>query len=305
MRTPLTCLALVALCSHPADSACAQEDGEARPCNIVLILSDDAGYTDFGFQGSTEFPSPNLDELCQGGVRFTQAYVSASVCSPSRAGLLTGRHQQRFGHEFNLPRVQKEEYSAGRSGLSVDEQTLADRLKSAGYRTGIVGKWHLGIAEHFQPLQRGFDEFFGFLFGSRSYHPISGGTGVGMRLRDADAGGETVAEEAGYLTDRLAAEACKFIERHAAEPFFVFVSFNAVHTPLHSLEEDLAQFPQMEEGDRRHLAAMTLALDRSVGSIMDCLKVHELEERTLVVFLNDNGGAESNSSDNPSACPPP
>ena len=145
--------------------------------NIVLILTDDAGYADFGFQGSREMKTPNLDKLARGGVRFTQGYVSASVCGPSRAGIITGRYQQRFGfEENNVPGMMSDVsgQKADDMGLPLDQVTIADYLHSLGYKTAIFGKWHQGGADRFQPTKRGFDEFYGFRGGARSYYPYPG-----------------------------------------------------------------------------------------------------------------------------------
>src|SRR5688500_8744173 len=138
--------------------------GQSRPPNIVVIVSDDMGYADIGVHGSKDIPTPNIDALARGGIRFTDAYVSGPYCSPTRAGLLTGRYPQRFGHEFNPESAP----SHSEIGLPLGETTMADLLRAAGYRTALVGKWHLG-RDKFHPLERGFDEFFGFLGGAHSY----------------------------------------------------------------------------------------------------------------------------------------
>src|SRR5271155_4245796 len=141
-----------------------------RKPNIIVLLADDLGYADVGFHGCKDIPTPNLDALARGGVRCTNGYVSGPYCSPTRAGLLTGRYQQRFGHEYNPG-------SSPELGLALTETTIADRLKAAGYDTGLVGKWHLGAAPRFHPQRRGFDEFFGFLGGGHSYFPGGGAAG--------------------------------------------------------------------------------------------------------------------------------
>src|ERR1700722_9901589 len=184
----------------------------ARKPNILIILSDDHGYADVGFHGCGDIPTPNLDSLAKSGVRFSNGYVSGPYCSPTRAGLLTGRYQTRFGHEFNpgnKPDI----------GLSLAETTLADRLKAVGYVTGLVGKWHLGSAPKFHPHRRGFDEFFGFLGGDHSYFR---NPAAAPMLRC-----DTVVDEREYLTDAFAREAVAFIDRHQHEPFFLYLAFNA------------------------------------------------------------------------------
>jgi len=258
---------LVATCAAAAEAA-------PRP-NVVVIAADDLGYADLGFQGCKDIPTPNLDGLARAGVRFTQAYVSGPYCSPSRAGLMTGRYQQRFGHEFN---------SGGPGGgLPVDQKTIADRLKAAGYVTGIVGKWHLGSAPEFHPLRRGFQEFFGFLGGSHTYFPAQ------KQSRTVLRGTEPV-DEPEYLTDAFAREAVAFIERHRREPFFLYLAFNAVHTPMESPEKYLRRFEAIEDKTRRTYAAMTSAMDDAVGAVLAKLRDAGLEENTLVFFFSDNGG---------------
>ena len=183
-----------------------------RP-NILFIVGDDMGYADVGFHGCKDIPTPNLDALAASGVRFTSGYVSGPYCSPTRAGLLTGRYQTRFGHEFNP--------GGGSSGLPLTERTIADRLKAAGYVTGLVGKWHLGAQPQFHPQKRGFDEFYGFLGGAHDYFKSAG------ILR-----GTEPVTELDYTTDAFGREAVAFIERHKGEPWFLYLAFNAVHTPM-------------------------------------------------------------------------
>ena len=196
----------------------------ARP-NVLIILADDLGYADISLHGSPEIPTPNIDALAAGGVRFTSGYVSGTYCSPTRAGLLTGRYQQRFGHEFN-PHAGPVEVR----GLSIAETTIADRFRAAGYKTGVIGKWHLGTDERFHPLNRGFDEFYGFLTGSHDYF-ISEDKAQSPIVR-----GRQVEQIDGYLTDVLAREADSFVDRHRNEPFFLYLAFNAVHTPMHATD---------------------------------------------------------------------
>ena len=244
--------------------------------NIVILLADDLGYGDLGFQGGRDVPTPNLDALAKTGVRCTSGYVSGPYCSPTRAGLLTGRYQQRFGHEFNPGGGRN-----GAFGLPLPEATIADRLKAAGYATGLVGKWHLGAAPRFQPPRRGFDEFFGFLGGAHTY--------FAGRSADIYRGTETVTE-ASYLTDAFAREAVAFIDRHKAGPFFLEVAFNAVHTPMDATDARLARFPSIADPARRKYAAMLTAMDEAVGAVLDKIRSAALEDDTLVFFLSDNGG---------------
>lgn len=260
--------------------------------NIVLLFADDAGYADFGFHGSTIMKTPNLDKLALQGVRFTQGYVSDPTCGPSRAGLITGKYQQRFGfEENNVPGFMSEVSAADdrEMGVPVEEVTIGDYLKKQGYATSFYGKWHLGGDDRFHPTKRGFDEFYGFRGGARSYFPYSKIPTQKMDLMERGFGNFVEPEQ--YLTDALAKEATGFIEKNAKvkKPFFTILSFNAVHTPMDAKEEDLKQFPQLE-GKRKTVAAMTLALDRACGKILDKLKELGIEKNTLIVFTNDNGG---------------
>lgn len=300
------------------------------PPNIVLLLADDLGYAELGCQGNRDIPTPHIDALAKNGVRFTQAYVTAPYRSPSRAGLLTGRYQTRFGHELNpVGKANLDE----RAGLPLSEITLADALKSAGYKTGLIGKWHLGGTSKHHPLQRGFDEFFGFLHEGHFYLPIETSGSLtflrtnkvpensGPRWREGNIiwsthmrgnephydednpvmrGQETV-EEREYLTDALTREAVDFIRRHKAHPFFLYLAYNAPHSPMQAPAQYLRRFSHIGEEHRRVFAAMVSAMDDSVGAIMARLRAEGLEERTLVFFLSDNGGptAELTSSNLP------
>ena len=202
-----------------------------RP-NIVVIVADDLGYADIGIHGSKDIPTPNIDALARGGVRFTDAYVTGPHCSPTRAALLTGRYQQRFGHEVNFgggPAFRD-------AGLPIDQTTIADRLKAAGYRTALFGKWHLGSTERLHPMARGFDEFFGFLGGDHSY--VESMLNGNNPLLD----GRRPVEATGYLTDVLTDRAVDFIKREKGRPFFLYLSYNAVHTPMEAPEKYLSRF---------------------------------------------------------------
>ncbi|MEO0530587.1 MAG: sulfatase-like hydrolase/transferase [Planctomycetota bacterium] len=270
---------------------------EDRP-NIVLLFADDAGYADFGFQGSKHFRTPHLDMLASSGVVLKTLYTSAAVCGPSRAGLLTGRYQQRFGfEENNVPgwMSPSSKLLGDEMGLPLSEQTIADHLQSLGYRTAVFGKWHLGATEALHPLSRGFDEFVGFRGGARTYFALNHPGRPENRL---ERGRGTYREHEGYLTDALAEEACDFIRRHRDRPFFAFVSFNAVHAPMEADPADAATFANLK-GTRRTAAQMMLSLDRACGRIVDQLAELGLEENTLVVFTNDNGGPmDRNGSSN-------
>ncbi|WP_400073116.1 sulfatase [Zobellia russellii] len=268
--------------------------------NIVFILSDDAGYADFGFQGSKEFKTPELDKFAKSSVRFTQAYVSAAVCGPSRAGLLTGKYQQKFGfEENNVPGLMSKSGLTGDDmGLPLDQKTVADYLKEQGYRTALFGKWHQGNADRFHPTKRGFDEFYGFRGGARSYMPYGTENQLKRNEDRLERGFGEYEEYEGYLTDGLADEAILFMERNQKNPFFIYLSFNAVHTPMEAKEEDLVKVQDLT-GKRKTLAAMAIAMDKACGKVLNRIRELGLDKNTLIVFTNDNGGpSDSNESSN-------
>ncbi len=255
---------------------------ETQP-NILVILLDDAGYADFGFMGCKDLETPNIDRLAKSGVFFTDAHVTATVCSPSRAGLLTGRYQQRFGHECNIPPED--------SGMDPSEITIADALRTAGYRTYMIGKWHVGNRSAYHPNTRGFDDFFGFLEGGRDYFPnekLDCPTSYKAILRNRNQ-----VDFSGYLTDVFTDEAIRYIEADTERPFFMYLSYNAVHTPMHAKQTDLDRY---KGHARQELAAMTWNVDFNIGRVLDKLEELQLRENTLIFFLSDNGGAESNQS---------
>jgi arylsulfatase A-like enzyme len=277
--------------------------GSTRP-NVVFILGDDLGYCDVSMYGCKEIPTPNIDSIAKNGVKFTNAYVSAPVCSPSRAGLITGRYQQRFGFEFNAGPLQRALTNKD-MGLPLTEITLAQALKAAGYATGMVGKWHMGMNDRYMPTQRGFDEYFGFLFGANLYIDPNK---PGVMTRASAAGGEAPTastrsaqnpiyrntapvEEEQYLTDAFAREAVAFLDRHQKSPFFLYAPFNAPHTPFQATQKYLDRFPNVKDERRRVYMAMVSALDDAVGAILNKLRETGLERNTLVVFLSDNGCA--------------
>ena len=268
--------------------------------NIVFILSDDAGYADFGFQGSKEFKTPELDKFAKNSVRFTQAYVSAAVCGPSRAGLLTGKYQQKFGfEENNVPGLMSKSGLTGDDmGLPLDQKTVADYLKEQGYKTALFGKWHQGNADRFHPTKRGFDEFYGFRGGARSYMPYGTENQLTRNEDRLERGFGEYEEYEGYLTDGLADEAISFMERNQKNPFFIYLAFNAVHTPMEAKEEDLAKVQGLT-GKRKTLAAMAIAMDKACGKVLNRIKELGLDKNTLIVFTNDNGGpSDANESSN-------
>ena len=269
-------------------AAASQADSQ-RP-NVLVILADDLGYADLGVYGCKDVATPHLDSIARAGVRFTNGYATHSVCAPSRAGLLSGRYQQRFGFEYNPGSLHS---ASANFGLPSNVPTLAETLKAAGYVTGMVGKWHLGYREGLRPHERGFDHVYGFLGGARNY--TSAGRSLDPLYRD----GREVPEEPEYLTQAFAREAVAFLEAHRQETFFLYLAFNAVHRPLEATEKDLERSKDIEDDKRRTMAAMLLSMDDAVGRVLDTLRRLELEENTLVLFYSDNGGpTASNASRN-------
>lgn len=268
---------------------------QSRKPNVIVLFADDAGYADFGFQSKAAPDlanrTPHIDSIARDGVTFSAAYMSGCVCSPSRAGLLTGRYQSRFGHEFNIPPG----YMKG--GMPLSEKTIADRMRQLGYETALVGKWHLGYPAEYHPNKRGFDWFYGCLQGSRPYVPMPRPTAHRVIQ---DNGKPT--PEGGYVTDRLGDAAVRFIESHAlsreTEPFFLLLSFTAPHGPLQAKAEDLESLADIEKPRRRKYAGLIKALDDNVGKVLAALKKNGLEEHTLVVFTNDNGGQTLTGANN-------
>lgn len=254
--------------------------------NILVIVADDLGYGELGCYGGKEIPTPNLDSIAAAGTRMTSGYVSCPVCSPTRAGLITGRYQQRFGHEFNPGPLRR----AGTAfGMPLEQKTMPELLRSHGYATGMVGKWHLGHGNH-DSLSRGFEEFFGFLDGAHSYvDPKADRKNPILRGRE-------VVDEKEYLTDALTREAVAYIDRQKEKPFFLYLSFNAVHTPMQAPARYLDRFPNIKTEPRRTFAAMLSALDDGVGAVLAKLREKKLEENTLIVFLSDNGGPTRKTS---------
>ena len=298
----------------------------SRKPNIIVILVDDMGYADVGFHGCKDIPTPNIDALARQGVQFTSGYVSSPMCSPCRAGLLTGRYQQRFGYEFNICGSPKQIIEEKR-GIPLTEMTMAEALKKCGYTTGAVGKWDVGMAPEMAPLKRGFDEFFGFLFGGHNYLSRDSKEFQAL-MADAEQvkpkdypfafmcdawqqEGEVFVEfdrgmdndnpmlrqdefiiEREYLTDAFTRQAVNFIDRHSETPFFLYLPYNAPHAPLQVTQKYLERFDasKFSDGKRRVYAAMISAIDDGVGAIMAKLREKSLDDNTIVFFLNDNGG---------------
>lgn len=287
--------------------------------NIIVIMVDDMGYNDVGFNGCTDIPTPNIDRIATDGIKFTNGYTSYSVCGPSRAGFMTGRYGQRFGFERN-PQYKADDPNMG---LPKSEKTIAEHLKTVGYTSGIIGKWHLGTHISGHPLSRGFVEFFGHLGGGHTYFPEnlviknSYFSEDYIQIPSEEEGGKPwkgSAEIASYrtwimrnhepvkttkyLTEEFSDEAVNFVERNKNEPFFLFLSYNAPHAPLQATQKYLDRFPTIENKKRKTYAAMVSAVDDGVGNVLNKLKELKLEENTIVFFLSDNGGPESKNGSN-------
>ena len=270
--------------------------------NIIIIISDDQGYADVGFHGSKEIFTPNIDRIASNGVVFTQGYVSYAVCSPSRAGLITGKYQNRFGYTRNILLAPKDSLM----GLPLSEQTLPDVLNNVDYKTKARGKWHLGAHESLVPERRGFDEFFGFLIGGHRYFPEDLTLNDLSEARRQMDGYITRIYDNGkridtkkYLTEELSDNAVKFIEDNSSDPFFLYLSYNAPHTPLQATAMDLERNNHIEVEKRRTYAAMVSSMDDGIGLILDKLEEKKITDNTIVIFFSDNGGVEwYNFSDN-------
>jgi arylsulfatase B len=313
----LRCRSLAAILSLLAfDPLLAAE----RP-NIILIVADDLGYGELGCFGGKDVPTPHIDSLARQGVRFTNGYVTAPFCAASRAALMTGRYQTRFGFEFNPIGAANADPAIG---LPETESTLPDLLRDAGYATALIGKWHLGGAARFHPQRRGFDDFFGFLHEGHYYVPppwsghvtwlrrrtlpdgargrwtspdgrVIWSTHLGNFEPDYDAdnpilrNSQPVSEPAN-LTEAFTREAEAFITRHKAQPFFLYLSYNAVHSPMQGADAYLKRFASIVDIHRRIFAAMLAQLDDGVGRVLARVRAERIEERTMIVFLSDNGG---------------
>jgi autotransporter-associated beta strand protein len=297
MKHTLTHLGAVLVAPLAALHAEETSGARTRP-NILFILADDLGYADLGCQGSADVPSPNIDSIATHGVRFTDGYITAPQCCPSRAGLLTGRYQSRFGFDSNdSVKTPTATNPAGMGGMPVDERTMGDRFKAAGYVTGMIGKWHVGTASAgMRPYERGFDETF--------WHPVGG-----VLLPDPNTGfltdiyrGPDKVQESEYSTDAFGREAVEFIGRHRDQPFFLYVAFVPPHLPLEAKPEDLAKFAHIADLKRRTMLAMMASLDENVGRMLDKLREENLEEDTLIFFLSDNGGVPHKNASRNAPC---
>ena len=252
--------------------------------NLLIIYADDLGWGELGCQGCKDIPTPNIDSIAKNGLRFTQGYVAATYCSPSRAGLMTGRYPTRFGHEFNSV--------ANKVGLSAKETTLPDRLRAQGYATAIVGKWHLGNQPENLPTKRGFDEFFGTLNNTPYFHPTNF---IDTRVSNTPA---TVEDEKFYTTEAYAERSIDWLEKNKTKPWFLYLPFNAQHAPLQAPQKYLDRFPNIAETKRKNFAAVMAAMDDAVGRVLEKVRELKQEENTMIYFIGDNGGPTAGTSSN-------
>lgn len=272
----------------------AQSARESRP-NVVLIITDDMGWADLGSYGATDIRTPNLDRLASEGLRLTDFYANGVTCSPTRAGLISGRYQQRYGIEAPLPNATR----AGDRGLASTDHSLPKLLKNHGYATALIGKWHLGYVEANSPAAHGFDYFFGLKSGYHDYYTHHDGEGQ-PDLWEND---EPVESE-GYTTDLVTQRATRFIDEHKDEPFFIDVAYTAPHWPYqapgkpstapnhaaHVLPHDL------ETSTRADYVAMVEHLDAQIGELLAAIERAGVADDTIVIFTNDNGGEWLSSS---------
>ena len=277
----------------------------AKP-NIVVILCDDLGYADVGFNGSKDIITPELDKLAKNGTIFSSAYVAHPFCGPSRAALMTGRYPHEFGAPYNLPDMGMNL----KDGVPVEETFFSNALQKAGYYTSAIGKWHLGYGDQFHPNNRGFDDFYGFLGGGHDYFPEAfkvkydaqvknGNKNIYAYLKPLTHNMKEV-DETEYITDALSREAVRVVKeaKEKKKPFFMYLAYNAPHVPLEAKEEDLKMFENIKDHDRRTYAAMVYAVDRGVGQLVKTLKETKQFENTLIVFLSDNGGNIEHGANN-------
>lgn len=285
IKPTLAALAALFLIMYVPTGATAQESGSTESLtksqpNIILIVADDLDYGDISLHGGTKTPTPNIDSIAKNGVQFTQAYVTCPVCGPSRVALLTGRYQDRIGFVSNHgPQI------PDNFGLPSSEVLIPEMLKQAGYKTGMIGKWHLGFKPDMVPNAQGFDYFFGHLHGAHHYTP--GVENPGPILRNTEPVKTTK-----WLTTAFGEEAARYISENAEGPYFLYVPFNAVHSPLQASPELLQKFAHIPNERNRTMAAMIYEMDEAVGQILSAVKSTGAEENTLVVFFNDNGGVK-------------
>lgn len=278
-----------------------EQVAKQRP-NIIVIVSDDQGYADAGFQGAKDIPTPNLDALANAGVVCSRGYVTAPVCSPSRAGLMTGRYQEKFGHHNNIVA----DAANPLAHTPTDETLLPQVLAKAGYHTAMVGKWHLGQQDGTRPYERGFEEFFGIITGGHDYYinrPDERAIGDAQYKARIERNGPKGEAVSGYLTDAFGADAARIVResqaKHPDKPFFLYLAFNAPHTPTQAPKELIDAMPAShKDAKRRAYVAQIASMDSAIGQVRVALKETGMEKDTFIVFFSDNGGAKSPYYDN-------
>ena len=284
--------------------SCAATAADTNRPNIVILLADDLGYGSVSWYGS-DIPTPNIDSVAKNGIGFTSGYMTAPVCNPSRPAIMTGRYQQRWGKELNSQTVGP--VGAPKKCLPMSETTFATALKKLGYSTGAIGKWQLGMAKGYHPLDRGFDYFLGMPSGCRFVEASwtnariapgydDDGAAGGGRPRAVFRGREQLPFDE-YLTDRLGREGVEFIERHKDEPFLLYLAFHAPHSPIQTIDKYYERFPHIKNETLRIYSAMISAVDDQVGAVLAKLREHGLEQNTLVIFTSDNGAPETSDVD--------
>lgn len=300
MRCLLITLSLAIMLANVASALAESSAAKAAATlpNIVLIMADDLGYGALGCYGNTEVKTPNMDALAKSGVRLTDFHSNGPMCTPTRAALMTGRYQQRCAwvdDEELSPKMREQRKENLKQrwawGISPQEQTLPRLLQQSGYRTAILGKWHLGYDPQFHPLNYGFDEFRGYIGGAVDYHTHVATHGTGGLDWWHD---KTIENETGYTTDLLTRYATQFMERNKNRPFYLYLSHEAVHDPLQGRD------PSKKKSPRETYTEMIEVLDESVGTVVEALRKNNLTNNTLVIFCSDNGpvkiGVASNAS---------
>ncbi|GJM62670.1 sulfatase-like hydrolase/transferase [Persicobacter diffluens] len=266
----------------------------AQKPNFIIIYADDMGYGDPGYLGSEDLQTPHLDQLAAEGVAFSQGYVSASVCGPSRCGLLTGVYQQALRAGENAPENAWQDGDFPMAGLTKDQPIVSEMLQGSEYRSLAVGKWHLGMDESLRPLQRGFDEFYGFLNGSHDYYRadmnFEGSPAYWPMFKDND-----IVPYEGYTTEVFSEKTVDFIHENADNPFFVYLAYNAVHHPWQVPQSYMDRLPHIEDEDRLIFGGMMLAMDDGIGQIVNALKEEGVYENTVIFFISDNGSPKGQS----------
>ena len=268
-----------------------QAKAKDRP-NVIIILADDLGWGDVGFNGCTDIPTPHLDKLASNGVVFTSGYASHPYCSPSRAGLLTGKYQQRFGHEAN----DQHQILEAPMGLPLDQTLMSNLLQEDGYKTCAIGKWHLGDSSIFWPINRGFDNWYGFSGGSRNYW---GKSTPDKKPHQMYRDGKLIPlNEMSYLTDDFTDAALDYIDTYTktASPFFMYLAYNAPHAPIQATRAYLDMTEHIEDPTRASLGAMVSGMDAGIGRVIQSLKDKGEYDNTLIVFYSDNGGHGNGTS---------